>query len=231
MGLRYVTGIGSREKDSLERNPGPYRDLDDFASRTRLPVSSLTKLAEAGAFESFALSRRDAIWAVKEIGTRGEGRLDLPGEEDPRAQPFFQPLPVTQEILWDYRTSQHSTRGHPMINVRAELERRGIPSARKLNAMRSGKRTMYVGLTICRQQPGTATGVTFYTLEDETGFVNVVVWHPIFEKYSVLCRTALLLGITGKIQSEDGVIHLIAEEVWDPGLSFHPEGTSARSFC
>jgi error-prone DNA polymerase len=83
---------------------------------------------------------------------------------------------------------------------------------------------------ICRQQPGTSTGVTFYTLEDETGFVNLVVWRPVFEKYSVLARSAVLLGVTGRVQSENGVVHLIADALWDPRLPVRPEGASTRSF-
>ena len=96
--------------------------------------------------------------------------------------------------------------------------------------MRNGRRTKYAGLVICRQQPGTATGVTFYTLEDETGFVNLVVWKPTFEKHSILARSAVLLGVTGKVQSENGVVHLIADELWDPRLRLQPDGTTTRSF-
>jgi error-prone DNA polymerase len=86
-------------------------------------------------------------------------------------------------------------------------------------------------LVICRQQPGTATGVTFYTLEDETGFVNLVVWRPTFEKYSVLARTAVFLGVTGKIQRESGVVHLIADSLFEPKLDVRPVGVTSRDFC
>jgi error-prone DNA polymerase len=85
-------------------------------------------------------------------------------------------------------------------------------------------------MTICRQRPGTATGVTFYTLEDETGFVNLVVWRQVFERHSIIARTATLLGVSGKVQSESGVVHLIADELWEPEIAFDPEGTSARNF-
>jgi error-prone DNA polymerase len=85
-------------------------------------------------------------------------------------------------------------------------------------------------MTICRQQPGTATGVTFYTLEDETGFVNLVVWRPVFERHSVAARTALLLAVSGKVQSEHGVVHLVADRLWEPDLLFRPDGTTTRSF-
>ena len=155
--------------------------------------------------------------------------LDL-HEEAETTPPRFRGLTGEQRVLWDYRTSRHSVRGHPLAAARAELRRRGLPDAKTLNRMRDGRRTEYAGLVICRQQPGTATGVTFYTLEDETGFVNFVVWRPTFEKYSILARSAVLLGVTGKVQSENGVVHLIADELWDPRLSLRPEGTTARSF-
>jgi error-prone DNA polymerase len=229
MGLRYVQGIGAREREAIERAPGPYRGLEQFVRLTRLPVRSLTKLAEAGAFESFALDRRDAVWAVREMAVRLGFPLDL-NEEAEVTPPRFRPLTSEQRVLWDYRTSQHSTRGHPLAAARAELKRRRLPDAKTLNRMRNGRPAKYAGLVICRQQPGTSTGVTFYTLEDETGFVNLVVWRPVFEKYSVLARSAVLLGVTGKVQSENGVVHLIADALWDPRIPMQPEGTTTRSF-
>jgi error-prone DNA polymerase len=230
MGIRYVQGLGSREEKVLTQRPGPYADLETFVRQSRFSIRSYTQMAEAGAFESFGLSRRDAVWAVKELVTRLGDSLDLSSDTNAESQPSFRPLPPAGEIFWDYRTSHHSARGHPMMSARLELRRQKIPDSKTLNAMPDGSRTQYVGMVICRQQPGTATGITFYTLEDECGFVNLVVWHDTFLKYNVLARTALLIGVTGKIQSESGVVHLIAEKLWDPGIAFHPEGTTTRSF-
>ncbi len=229
MGLRFVQGLGTREREAFERVPGPWRDLEQFVRTTRLPRKALQKLAEAGAFEGLDLDRRGAVWAVREIVTRLGDALALNGDDDPNRQPTFPSLSDSQQVLWDYRTSSHSTRGHPLAGLRAALRRDGLPDAATLNAMPDGTRTRYVGLVICRQQPGTATGVTFYTLEDESGFVNVVVWKPVFEKFSVVARTAPLLGVAGKIQSESGVIHLVADRLWDPQLQA-AEGAKARSF-
>ncbi|MFN8179185.1 MAG: error-prone DNA polymerase [bacterium] len=229
MGLRWVAGIGERERAALEREEAPYRDVEDFVRRTRLSVRSLVRLAEAGAFESFSLSRRDAVWAVKEIGARASDAIALPRGEV--RDPIFRPLPQEEQVLWDYRTTSHSTRGHPMIAVRPRLARRGLPDARTLNALADESRASYVGLVICRQQPGTATGVTFYTLEDETGFVNVVVWRPIFERHSVIARTAVFLGVTGKVQKESGVVHLVADILFEPKLNVRPDGVTSRDFC
>ncbi len=233
MGLRYVKGMGVRDRDALERNwvgCGDFCGLEDFVRRTGLCSKSLLSLAEAGAFQSFGIDRRDAVWALREILSRVDDALRFTASQDETSeagggslqQQMFPSLSPPEEVFWDYRASRHSTRGHPMMNVRHQLQEHGIPSARVLNAMPNGKPTDYVGMVICRQQPGTASRVTFYTLEDETGFVNLVVWFDVFERYSVLARTALLIGVTGKLQSESGVIHLIADRLWDPAQRFGP---------
>jgi len=96
--------------------------------------------------------------------------------------------------------------------------------------MKDGNNVRYAGLVICRQRPGTAGGVVFMTLEDETGFVNVVVWESVFQRYSVLAKTVSFLGITGTLQVEDSIVHLIAETLWEPRLELRPSGTSSRDF-
>ncbi len=228
MGLRWVAGLHGREQAAIE-GAAPFADLETFVRRTRLPMRALGKLAEAGAYESLGVPRRDAVWAVKEAARRAHEPIGMePGEE---RTPFFRPLPQEDQVLWDYRATHHSTRGHPMITVRPALARQGLPDARALNALPAGAAASYVGLVICRQQPGTSTGVTFYTLEDETGFVNLVVWRPVFERFSVLARTAVFLGVSGKVQKEKGVVHLIADALWEPRLGVRPEGTSSRDFC
>src|SRR5262245_17241258 len=82
--------------------------------------------------------------------------------------------------------------------------------------MKHGARVRYAGLVICRQRPGTASGVTFMTLEDETGFVNLVVWSNVFERYALLARSESFLGVSGKLQVEEGVVHLVADRLWRP---------------
>jgi error-prone DNA polymerase len=133
-------------------------------------------------------------------------------------------------MSWDYRTSLHSTRGHPMELLRDELERQGFPAAENLEGIADGRKIRYVGLVICRQRPGTASGVTFCTLEDETGFVNLVIWQQVFESHSVLARTAAILGVDGRIQRSEGVTHLIADTLWEPDFELATEGTSSRDF-
>ena len=96
--------------------------------------------------------------------------------------------------------------------------------------MPDGRRTHYAGLVICRQRPGTASGVVFLTLEDETGFVNVVIWKQVYEEYAVIARTATLLGISGRLQVQERVVHLIAERLWIPELPRSIETPPSRDF-
>ncbi len=230
MGLRYAKGLGERERERLEAAPPPYRDLADFARATKLGKRALLALAEAGAFAPFGLDRRRALWAVRGLLSTDREGLDLAPPVAPAALPRFAALSDSDEVSWDYKASLHSARGHPMERVRPELLRRRVPDARTLNAMRSGRRVTYVGLVICRQRPRTETGVTFMTLEDETGFVNLVVWRPVFEKHEVVAKTAVLLEVRGHLQREAGVIHLIADELSNARLPDDPGRPRSRDF-
>jgi error-prone DNA polymerase len=114
--------------------------------------------------------------------------------------------------------------------MRASLADQGLPDARTVSSMKNGVNIRYAGLVICQQRPGTAGGVVFMTMEDETGFVNVVIWESVFQRYSVLARTVSFLGITGKLQVEDGIVHLIANKLWEPGVELKPIGAPSRNF-
>ncbi len=96
--------------------------------------------------------------------------------------------------------------------------------------MRHGRRVRYAGVVIGRQRPGTASGVVFVTLEDETGFVNLIVWSRVFERHAVLIKTAGFLGVTGKLQIQDGVTHIIAASLWRPELDQRPVKVDSRDF-
>ena len=120
----------------------------------------------------------------------------------------------------------------PVSNLNTALSTflKHLPDARTLVAMPDGQRARYAGLVICRQRPGTASGVTFMTLEDETGFVNVVVWPAVFDSYATLVKTSPFLGVTGRLQVQQGVMHVIAEELWTPRVGAHPADIRSRDF-
>jgi error-prone DNA polymerase len=178
-----------------------------------------------------AAERRDALWQVRGWARRQDDSLGLAGErgldgDDVR----FPDLSKLDTILWDYRASDHSTRGHPLEPFREWMRGRRLPDARTVQRAKDGARLDYVGVVICRQRPYTASGVTFMTLEDETGFVNLVIWAQVFEQYAVIVKSATLLGVTGHLQVQEGVVHLIAEELWIPELPRPIETPPSRDF-
>ncbi len=229
MGLRYVKGLGEREwrRIAQARGLAPFPSLQDFTRRTGLDAGSLSALAEAGAFDSLQVDRRTALWDVRRLVRQQKESLSLPAREQ---KPAFNSLSDFEEVSWDYRRTSHSARRHPLEPLRASLIRQGLPDARTVTSMPNGAKVRYAGLVICRQRPGTAGGVVFMTLEDETGFVNVVVWENVFQRYSVLAKTVSFLGITGKLQAEDGVVHLVAEELWEPRVKLKPAAAGSRDF-
>jgi error-prone DNA polymerase len=230
MGLRYIKGMSrdAGERILLARKSMPFRSLADFVRRAELDEGNQARLAEAGALSAFTDSRRDALWQVR--GHQRDKDDSLAMSELERT-PRFADLHALEVVMWDYQTSRHSARGHPMEPLRAELREQGIPDARAVHTMQGGQRVRYAGIVICRQRPGTASGVMFMTLEDETGFVNVVLWKQVYEQYRALARTTAFLGITGRLQVEQGIVHLIAESLWTPRLELPtPPTEPSRDF-
>jgi error-prone DNA polymerase len=227
IGYRYVKGFGVNEEQKLAHLPRPVRSIEAFVKQSQLSLRALVALSESGAFDSLGMTRREALWRVR---AAARGSRDALAAEPGSETPALATLSVPEEVLWDYRASEHSTRGHPMAPLRPWLAQRGMKSAADVRELDNGKRVDCVGLVICRQRPGTATGVVFLTLEDEQGFINVVVWTNVFERYQRVLRTASLLGVRGTIQAADGVIHLVAEELYAPTLSLGSHVAKSRDF-
>jgi error-prone DNA polymerase len=229
MGLRYVKGLGKRQWERIDaaRRRRGFASVEDLVRRTGLDEGSLTRLAEAGALAGLQANRRGALWEVR--GAVDAPRASLPIVEN-EATPEFEKLDAFETITWDYDTTRHSPRGHPLEPLRDALAKRSLPDARSVTAMHNGRRVRYAGMVICRQRPGTASGVVFMTLEDETGFVNVVIWGKIFDEHAVLIKTSSFLGVTGKLQVQDGVVHLIAESFWTPPLRLRPASGGSHDF-
>jgi error-prone DNA polymerase len=237
MGLRYVKGLGEgdwerirlarerrgNDRQAVDRSTGIF-SLETFVHNTRLDEGALTALARSGALGT---SRRSSLWRVAGVLSDSGPALGL---EDTEELPEFPELNAFEEITWDYDSSQHSTRGHPLEPYRTELKERGLPDAAALVSAEDGSRVSYAGLVICRQRPGTANGVVFMTLEDESGFVNLVVWTKVFQKFRKVILTSSFLGVTGKVQSRDGIVHLIVENCWKPDLSQAVPRTASHDF-
>jgi error-prone DNA polymerase len=229
MGLRFVKNVGEAqgERVTSAHSTAAFTSLEDMARRSKLNERALASLAEAGAFDTLADSRRSALWEVLGASRDVHRPLLLTGKAE---MPMFLPLEEGETVAWDYRTSSHSTRGHPLAALRPSFRAQGIADAQTVSTLRSGTSVRYAGLVICRQRPQTAAGVTFMTLEDETGFVNLVIWQQVFQTFPILVRMAYLLGVTGTVEAQDGVVNLIAQRLWVPQGINTPEHNKSRDF-
>jgi error-prone DNA polymerase len=191
----------------------------DLWLRSGLSSAVLERLADADAFRSLGLDRRQALWAVRGLDRVGD-QDDLPlfasrpqRETEPDAR--LPPMPLGAHVVEDYRRLSLSLKAHPTSFMRARLVARGILRSDALPSVRNGERVTVAGLVLVRQRPGTAKGVIFMTLEDEAGVVNVIVWPKAFERLRAIVLGARFVAVTGKLQSEQGVIHIVADRMED----------------
>jgi error-prone DNA polymerase len=229
LGIRYVKGLSRVAGDAVlrARTASPFQSVEDAVHRIQTDQRSLRLLAEAGAFRTLSAARRDTVWEVLGVATEREQSLAL---ESAESAPEFDGLGAFEEIAWDYQSTQTSAAGHPLGPLRAQLLAQGLPDAATIARVGDGRKARFAGLVICRQRPGTASGVVFMTLEDETGFVNVVLWPKVFEEHHVIAKTSSFLGVTGRVQSKDNVVHLVADSLWVPELDGRPQQVRTRNF-
>ncbi len=221
LGLRMVKGFPEAVAARLvaARGTRPFTSVADCANRTFIPSAQLERLAEADGFAALGLDRRQALWAV-----RGLPATPLPlfaaagGERTEEPAAALAPMAEASEVTEDYRTTGLSLRRHPLSFLRGEFSRRNIAPCATLATARPGSTVTIGGLVLMRQRPGSARGVTFMTIEDETGEANLILWPDLFTRSRPLVLTASLIACTGKIEREGIVIHLIARCLSD--LSF-----------
>ncbi|TFZ83486.1 error-prone DNA polymerase [Candidatus Macondimonas diazotrophica] len=214
LGLRLVKGLPREAADRLihARRVRPYRDLNDLARRARLSRRDLESLAAADALRGLTGHRHEAYWQTNGIEAATPLFEDLRIAE---AEPLLRTPSEGESIVADHAASGLSLRRHPIALLRARLERAGACPLAEAWDVPAGNTLRVAGLVICRQQPGTAKGVTFVTLEDETGQLNLIVWRQLAERQrSTLLRSTLLLA-TGTVQQQDGVLHLVASHLQD----------------
>jgi error-prone DNA polymerase len=220
LGFRQITGFSEDDGKALcaVRNNG-YDSVRDLWLRTGLTRAAIERLADADAFRSIGLDRRDALWAARGLG--GDKTrlplLDTAALGDIRREPDFglPPMPIGEHVVNDYRYLSLSLKAHPVSFLRRELSARNIVATEALGTLSSGRRVTVAGLVLVRQRPGTAKGVIFMTLEDETGIANAIVWSKVFERFRPVVLGARLVAVTGKLQSESGVIHVVADRLDD----------------
>ncbi len=216
LGFRQIKGFKEEDAGWIEAARGNgYRDPESLWLRAGLAPAALERLAEADAFSDMGLKRRDALWQVKAIKANRplplfDNPMDGEGIEEPKVD-----LPVMnlgEEVVEDYLSMRLSLRAHPMELLRPQIP--GLTPHCELSDAPL-QRTIVCGLVITRQRPGTASGVIFLTLEDETGVSNVVVWPKVYERFRRIVMGGRLLKVTGYLQREGIVVHLIAQDVED----------------
>ena len=209
----------------VARSGKPFVSLEDFARETRLPKRALNLLADADAFRSLGVDRREALWAVRRL----PDDLPLPlfvsaaarEQPDEAAQPL--PLmPLPEQVVADYQTIRMSLKGHPMEFLRPMFERENVITCHSVSDANDKKHVRCAGVVLVRQRPGSARGVVFMTLEDETGIANVVVWPKVMEKFRKEVMGARLVQVEGYIQSSpEKVVHLVAQRLIDRTHDLH----------
>jgi error-prone DNA polymerase len=220
LGLRQIDGL---QRDAAERllAQRPYRYVEELRSRGGVPVHAIQRLAAADAFRSMGLDRRAALWDSRALKSAPDLPLfayaearDEGLETDPAQLPA---MPLSEHVVNDYQTIRLSLKAHPMRFLREHYAAQKFTTAEQLKSIRDGKRLSIAGLVLIRQRPGSAKGVVFITIEDETGVANLVVWPDVFEKQRKIVMGARLMAVHGIVQKDedDGVIHVVARRLED----------------
>jgi error-prone DNA polymerase len=233
LGLRLVSGFSqaSAERLMAARRLRAFAGTDDLARRAGLDARELQTLAHADALQSLAGHRRRQLWAAAGQGRPEKALLaDAPIVEAAHEQPDLFEAPEGEAIARDYASTGLTLRRHPLALLRDKLARRGWRSAEQLNQLHNGERAWACGIVTMRQQPETAKGVIFVTLEDETGSVNVIVWRHVRERQCPALLRSRLLAVAGQWQSQEGVNHLVARRLVDVTPWLGAVATSSRDF-
>ncbi|WP_237152849.1 error-prone DNA polymerase [Oryzibacter oryziterrae] len=218
LGLREIEGLKSDDAASLvTRRDAGYDSVRDVWLRTGLSPAVLERLADADAFACLGLTRREALWAVRGLRRSGD-KDDLPlfrAADAREIEPdiHLPPMLPGEEVVMDYRHLRLSLRAHPLSFLRQDLASHKAILCDDLRQTRDGRRVTVAGLVIVRQRPGTAKGTIFLTIEDESGIANIIVWPKVFEAFRAVVLGSRLVAVTGRMQSESGVIHVIADRI------------------
>ncbi len=213
LGLRQIRGF--REDDAgklVKARANGYAGPAALLRRAGLAVAALDRLARADAFGSVGLGRRAALWSIE--GLQDEALPLLAGIEadDPCELP---PASLGEEVVEDYASLRLSLKAHPLHLLRGALAERGIVHAAALAGIDAGRRVVVCGLVLVRQRPGSAKGMVFATIEDESGVANIVIMPPVFERFHRPVLAARLIEVRGRVQRENTVIHVVAEHIAD----------------
>ncbi|WP_018147723.1 error-prone DNA polymerase [Henriciella marina] len=219
LGFRQIDGLREDEMEAMmEVRGGGFEQPEDIRRRTGITRRAMEVLAAADAFRSMGLDRREALWA-----TRGEAAgKTLPlfaaadtAEQGGEAATRLPEMPASEHVLQDYQTTRLSLKAHPMSFLREHYASMRTLSTREALNLPNGARAQTAGIVLVRQRPGSASGVCFITIEDETGVANLVVWPNVFERFRAIVMGARIILVKGRIQRAEGVTHLVAEQLVD----------------
>ncbi len=221
LGFRQVKGLSQdRMAAFVERRGAGYGSVRDVWLRSGLEVGEIEKLAEADAFRSLGLGRRAALWAVRALDGRSAAEklplFDRPGirlrELEPQAT--LPSMPPGEQVVHDYRLLGLSLKAHPVGFLRARLDRHGVMPNERLPSVKDGRRVRVAGLVLVRQRPGKGNAI-FLTLEDEKAVANVIFWPRVFERFRPVVMGARFVCVSGRLQSESDVVHIVADRIED----------------
>ena len=224
LGFRQINGFAIEwgKRIELQQAEEPFSSIEELHRRVMLPKRAFELLADADCFLSINKERRSALWAVRRLPDHGNLPLfaaaqqsDL-GEEDPL---IFTPMKLSEHVITDYETTRLSLKAHPLSFLRNDLVKKGVLTCHEAMEIAGGSMATIAGIVTVRQKPGSAKGVVFLTMEDESGIANIVVWPKIMLRFRREVMGGKLLLITGKIQRDSsGVTHLVASYIEDRSM-------------
>jgi len=219
LGLRQIEGMSPVAAGRLIRaRDEPFTRLSDLATRAGLNGRTIHALAAADAFRSMGLDRRAALWEAKALRDAPDLPLFRSGQDEGDEPAAHLPqMPLCEQVVADYQTLRLSLKAHPMAFLRASMARQGFARATDLEGVPNNRRVRLAGLVLVRQRPGSAKGVCFITLEDETGVANLVVWPKVMTAFRKVIMTARLMQVAGRLQRDtaSGVTHIVVESLQD----------------
>ncbi|MER8694962.1 error-prone DNA polymerase [Mesorhizobium opportunistum] len=221
LGFRQIKGLSKeRMEQFVTRRGDGYLSVRDVWLRSGLDVYEIERLAQADAFRSLGLDRRDALWAVRALDGKSAAEklplFDQPAlrlrELEPETK--LPKMPLGEHVIHDYRSLGLSLKAHPVTFLRERLDRAGVTPNANLSSVRDGRRVSVAGLVLVRQRPGKGNAI-FLTLEDDKAVANVIFWERTFTRFRPIVMGARFVKVSGKLQSESGVVHIVAENIED----------------
>jgi error-prone DNA polymerase len=233
LGLRVLRGFSEEHAATIEQArdaSGPFTSYDDFTRRTQLPRAVLQLLARSDAFASLKVDRRDALWKSMPAQESAPLFAEMSGPIADEADPKLPKMTAQEDVVQDYSTVGLSLKKHPVSFLREKLAQLRAISAEELANHAPDRRVKVAGLVLMRQRPQTAAGITFMTLEDETGIANLVVYPNVWQRFRQTARFASVLMASGRLQREGDIIHVVCDRLDDVSEMLERLESRSRDF-